>query len=216
LTVTARIPGGKYPDGLAYAPEVNKLYVSDETGKTDTVIDTGTNKRIATIPLGGTVGNTQYDSVSKHIFVNVQGANELAEIDPQNDIVVQKISVPAAKGNHGLLIEPALRLAFIACEGNDKLLVMNLRSKQVVAQFDVGKDPDVLAFDKNLGLLYVASEAGTVSVFKVTSQRVSKLGDQQIGANAHTVAVDPATHEVYFPLKEAGGRPVLRVMQPSS
>lgn len=216
LKVTARIPAATYPDGLAYAPKVHKLYVSDETGKTETIIDTRTNKRIATIPLGGTVGNTQYDSVSKHIFVNVQGTKELAEIDPHNDVVVQKIPIPGAEGNHGLLIEPALRLAFIACEGNDKLLVMDLRSKQVVAQFDVAKEPDVLAYDAELGLLYVAGEAGTVSVFKVTSQGVTKLGDQRIGVNAHTVAVDPATHEVYFPLKEADGRPVLRVMQPSS
>jgi len=32
--------------------------------------------------------------------------------------------------------------------------------------------------------------------------------------NAHVVAVDPATHRVYFPLANAGGRPVVRVMQP--
>ncbi|WP_019142705.1 YncE family protein [Noviherbaspirillum massiliense] len=215
LKVTARIPGGRYPDGLAYAPEGHKLYVSDETGKSETVIDTQTNKRIATIPLGGTVGNTQYDSVSKHIFANVQGTNELAEIDPQNDTVIQRLPVPGAEGNHGLLIEPELRLAFIACEGNDRLLVMDLRSKHVVAQFAVGKAPDVLAYDTNLGLLYVAGEAGTVSVFRVTRQGVIRLGDQQVGANAHTVAVDPATHEVFFPLKEVGGRPVLRVMRPS-
>jgi YVTN family beta-propeller protein len=40
LTVVATIPGGQYPDGLAYDPDLGKLYISDETGGTDTVIDT--------------------------------------------------------------------------------------------------------------------------------------------------------------------------------
>ncbi|TAM97865.1 MAG: hypothetical protein EPN40_07190, partial [Rhodanobacteraceae bacterium] len=54
--IVARTPGGDYPDGMAYAPAVRKLYVSDEHGGTDTVIDTTSNNRIATIPLGGEVG----------------------------------------------------------------------------------------------------------------------------------------------------------------
>jgi len=31
LTEVARMPGGTYPDGMAYAPRARKLYVSDET-----------------------------------------------------------------------------------------------------------------------------------------------------------------------------------------
>src|SRR5437868_5120097 len=36
LAVTTTIPGGVYPDGMAFDPEDAKLYVSDETGGTDT------------------------------------------------------------------------------------------------------------------------------------------------------------------------------------
>ena len=41
---------------------------------------------------------------------------------------------------------------------------------------------------------------------------VTELGRGFVGPNAHSVAVDPATHRVYFPLADVGGRPVLRVM----
>jgi len=213
--VLGRIPTGMHPDGLAYAPDMHKLYVSDEYGETETVIDVQSNKRVATIALGGSVGNTQYDPVSRHIFVNVQGTAELLEIDPAVDKVVQRIPVPGAKGNHGLLIEPALRRAFIACEDNDKLMVMDLGTKQVVSAFSVKGKPDVLAYDAGLGLLYLASESGLVYQFKVSKQGVTRLGEEMVGGNAHTVAVDPATHDVYLPLKEAGKPPVLRVMRPS-
>ncbi|HKU78569.1 MAG TPA: YncE family protein [Rhodanobacteraceae bacterium] len=214
--VVARMPGGDYPDGMAYAPGVHKLYVSDEHGGTDSVIDVVNNKRIATIPLGGEVGNTQYDPVSQHIFVNAQTRDQLVEIDPAIDKVVARIDLPGAKGNHGLYVDAPARLAFVACEGNDKLLVLDLASRETIASFDVAKDPDVLAFDNPLGWLYVAGESGQVSLFEVHGQKVSALGTARLGPNAHVVAVDPATHEAFFPLKPARGRPMLRITRPNT
>jgi YVTN family beta-propeller protein len=214
LQIIARMPGGVYPDGMAYAPGMHKLYVSDEHGDTDTVIDVNTNTRVATIPLGGEVGNTQYDPVSKHIFANVQTLNQLAEIDPMTDTVVAQIDLVGARGNHGLLIEPLQRRAFIACEGNDKLVVLDLQTKKVTASFDVGNAPDVLAFDPGLHRLYVAGESGVVSIFNVAAADISKIGEAFLGPNAHVVAVDPITHNAYFPLMNLGGRTVLRIMGP--
>ncbi|NPT58434.1 YncE family protein [Paraburkholderia elongata] len=214
LKITARMPGGSYPDGMAYAHDVHKLYVSDETGETETVIDVRSNTRIATIPLGGEVGNTQYDPVSRHIFVNVQSRRKLVEIDPANDRILAQINLPGARGNHGLLIDPQQRLAFIACEGNDKLLVLDMHTMHVTSSFDVGQDPDVLAFDPQLHLLYVAGEAGIVSMFKVKAGQVSKIGDGRVGPNAHIVAVDDSTHHAYFPLRNVQGQATLRIMAP--
>ena len=214
LRVSARAPGGVYPDGMAYAPEAHKLYVSDEHGDTETVIDVRTNARVATIPLGGDVGNTQYDPTSKHIFVNVQTRRQLVEIDPATDRIVSRTDLPGAAGNHGLLIEPQQRKAFIACEDNHRLLVLDLETRKVSASFDVGEDPDVLAYDPGLGYLYVAAESGVVAIFRATGGQVAKVAETLPGPNAHVVAVDPATHKTYFPLKSLGGRPVLRIMSP--
>lgn len=214
LKITARMPAGIYPDGMAYAPEAKKLYVSDEHGGTDTVIDVRANVRIATIPLGGEVGNTQYDPVSRHIFANVQTRKQLVEIDPANDRVIARIDLPDAEGNHGLYIDPATHLAFVACEDNNKLIVVNLTDRRVLFTFDVARDPDVLAFDRSLGWLYVAGESGEVSVFRVTGQTVSEVATGTLGPNAHVVAVDEATHRAYFPLKSLAGKPTLRITEP--
>ncbi|KVD96878.1 hypothetical protein WI90_34040 [Burkholderia ubonensis] len=212
--IVARMPGGHYPDGMAYAPDVRKLYVSDEYGKTETVIDVRSNRRVATIALDGEAGNSQYDPVSRHVFVNVQTRRQLVEIDPATDRVVGRFDLPGAKGNHGLLIDARDGLAFIACEGNDKLIVFDLHTKQVVRSFDVGADPDVLALDPGPGTLYVAGEAGTVSMFRVRRTDVAGIGEGRVGPNAHVVAVDATTHRAYFPLKRVDGRPVLRIFEP--
>jgi YVTN family beta-propeller protein len=214
LKIVARIPAGNYPDGMAYAPDAHKLYVSDEHGRTATVIDVRSNQRVATIGLGGEVGNIQYDPVSRHIFVNVQGTKELVEINPATDAMVTRTMLPGADGNHGLLIDPALQLAFIACEGNDQLIVVNLDTRKIVGRFNVGGGPDVLGYDAGSGVLLVASESGVVSRFQVNASGMRKVGDAKVGTNAHTLAVDPATHEVYFPVNETGKGPVLRVMRP--
>ncbi len=214
LEVVARMPGGTYPDGMAYVPELHKLYVSDETGETETVIDTRSNQHVTTIELYGEAGNTQYDPVTRHIFVNVQSRRQLVEIDPASDRVVARDNLPGAEGNHGLLLEPRQHLAIIACEDNNKLLVFDLRTRVVTATFDVGKEPDVLAYDPGLNLLYVAGEAGVGSLFRLESGSLAKLADGFVGPNAHVVAVDPATHRAYFPIKKLDGGPVLRIVEP--
>src|SRR5471032_2880367 len=70
----ATIPAGDV-DGLAYDPTTHRVFVSDESGGRETVIDARTHLAIGAIALGGEAGNTQYDGVSHHIFVGVQTKN---------------------------------------------------------------------------------------------------------------------------------------------
>ena len=215
LQVIARVPAGDYPDGVAYASKAKKIYVSDLHGKMDTVIDAKSNQVMATIPLGGGAGNTQYDSVSEHIFVTVHGQNELAEIDPNKDQVIGRYALPGCSGSHGLNIDSEHRLAFVACEENAKLAIFDLDAKKVTAINSVGADPDVLAFDKAFGRLYVSAESGVISIFDERDKSLMKIGEGFFAANAHSVAVDSRSHRVYFPLQNVGGKPVLRIALPT-
>ena len=82
--------------------------------------------------------------------------------------------------------------------------------------FSVGDTPDVLAFDSGSKRLYVSAESGTVAVAAESGRKLVKLGQAFVAPHAHTVAVDPATHLVYFPLESGkGGRPELRIMAPT-
>ena len=215
LSILARVPAGDYPDGVAYASKVNKIYVSDLHGKSDTVIDAKTNQRGSTIALGGGAGNSQYDSGADRIFVTVDGREELAEIDPNTDQVVARYPLTACKGSHGLLIDSEHRLAFAACEDNAKLVVFDLETKKATATLYVGADPDVLAFDVGLQRLYVSAESGVITIFDERDRGLQKVGEGLFAPNAHSVAVDPSTHRVYFPLQNINGKPVLRIAAPS-
>ncbi|HEX3226940.1 MAG TPA: YncE family protein [Gaiellaceae bacterium] len=213
--VLARAPAGEYPDGLAYDAAQRHVFISDESGGVETVI-TASGHRIATIKLGGEAGNVQFDPVTGHILADVQTRNDIAVIDPRANRIIRRVRVPNCVNDHGLLIDAARRLAFVTCDGNAKLLTLNLKTMSFTGTFTVGRSPDVLAFDPAKRRLYVSAESGVVSVFAETKTSARPLGISFLAREAHTVAVDPATHLVYFPLQSgSNGQPQLLIMRPT-
>lgn len=211
--VLARLDAGGFPDGLAFDPQSQRLFVSDESGKAVTVLDPVELKPIRRISIGGEAGNTQVDEASHLVYTNDQTDGDLVVIDPVKLLVLARIPL-GLKGNHGLCLDTARHLAFIANEDESVLLVLDLTTRKVTGRFHVGQDPDVLAFDPGTRRLFVASESGTLSIFHESGAGLIKEGDQVIGPNAHVVALDPATHLLYLPLKNLGGRPLLRILEP--
>ena len=209
--VLARVRGGRFPDGLAYAPGARRLFVSDEHGRQELVIDVLSSAGRRPIPLGGEAGNTQSDSSSGLIWVAVQTRNELAAIDPTKDSVVARVSVPGIERPHGLLIDAAHQIAYVAGEANARVGVLDLGTMRVVGTYPVGDEPDVLAMDSERRSLFVASESGAITAFDVRGDSLLPLPSYE-APHAHSVAVDPATHLLYVPLENLSGRPVLRIL----
>src|SRR6185312_3184499 len=173
--IVAKIPVGPGPDGLAYDPIEQKLFVSDEDGENDAVIDVRTEKQVGIISLGGQAGNTQYDPVSHLIFVDVQTLNQLVTIDPVTDKIIARYPLPGCNNDHSLNIDALQRLAFVACDGNATLLVVDMHTMKIISTQTVGDQPDVLSLDNSWHLLYVASEKGVISVFDEHSRVVRKV-----------------------------------------
>lgn len=203
-----------YPDGLAYAPKQNKVFVSDEHGGVDAVIDAGSNKLIANISLGGGAGNTVYDPASGHIMVAVHGVNQLVIIDPATDRILRRVPLAGLNNPHGIALDTTAHVAFIAGEENHALAMLDLDSMKMLGTYQVGEDPDVLAYDSGLKRLYVSAESGTVSVFQSDDKSLVLLGSFDM-PHAHTISVDSRTHLVYLPLENVDGHPLLRIMRPA-
>jgi DNA-binding beta-propeller fold protein YncE len=201
-------------DGLAYDPGTKRIYVSDESGGKDTVIDTKSNAVVARVDIGGEAGNTVYDRSSGHIFVAVQTKNDVAEIDPATNQVVRRHPVPGCAHGHGLVIDPDAKAAYVACQGNARLVRVDLRTGAGIGA-SIGIGPDVLALDESLHRLYVSSESGIVSIFDVTGGQFKKIAQGLYAPNAHVVGVDQRTHHVFFPLRDMNGHPILRIAAPA-
>jgi DNA-binding beta-propeller fold protein YncE len=211
----ARLPGGVFPDGIAYDPADQRIFVSDERGGALIVIVAAANQVIARIDAGGETGNVQYDGVSGKIYTPVQSKDELIVIDPRDLKVISRYRLIGAEHPHGLAIAPGGRVGYVACDGNDRLLTVELGSGKVLSDLPVAHDPDVLIIDPEAKRLYVASESGGLSAFDLSDVKAPRsLGDVTAGPNAHSVAVDPTTHQLYLPLAYFEGRAVMRILAP--
>ena len=214
-SVRSRVHAGEYPNGLAYDPGSDRVFVSNNRGIGVGIVDVKTARALPGIDVGGGAGNTQYDAGSGHVLATVHGHPYLAEIHPAASRVVSRIVLRDVSSCHGLFVASELRLAFAACRGDTPLLIaVDLRDRRQLVTLPLPAEIDVLAFDPGLRRLYAASETGTVVVFAVAAdQTVTQVGRGFVGPNAHSVAVDPSTHRVYFPIANLGGRPVLRIME---
>lgn len=219
LTELQRVVTGSSPDGVAWDPLDQIVAVSDQgNGAVSLIANAGTGAR-RQVPLGTETGNVVFDAARGRFWITVVNPtppDQLVEVDPVAGAVTARLDLGGCDGAHGLRLHPDGQSALVACENNATLARVALTGSHAVVTARVADAPDVLSIDPGLGWLYVASETDTLNVFDLNQPGLVSLGTQQPGAGAHTVAVDPATHRVFFPLVAgANGTPVLRVMRPT-
>jgi hypothetical protein len=213
MKVIKKIPTEAKPDGSAYAAPFHKLYVSDERGKAEAIVDVRTDNIVKTLHFDSEAGMPQYDPVTQKVYVNLQDKNVFAIIDPATDELVGRYPVERCEGNHGMTLDPEHHRAFLACEGNDLMTVFNLDTHQPIVFLPMAGGPDVIKFDPGLKRIYVACSSGAISVFQMDDpDHYRKLEDFPVQKKVHSLAVDPGTHRVYAPEQEADGKGVARMV----
>jgi YVTN family beta-propeller protein len=210
------------------------------------VIDVQTNRLVAEVPLGrdrlgDVIGHPQYDPLSHHLYVTVQPQvqqatptptstpttlalppGQMLTIDPVSLRVLARLTFSdthVCSDPHGLVIDSAQRVAFTACRVTHSLLLIDLRSMKLSGPTSLVLKPDILRLDLVLHRLYVPGAAG-VSIFDehaAASGLLKKLGNFVVSkGSSHTMEVDPTTHALYFPVQDAQGKPILRILQSPS
>jgi DNA-binding beta-propeller fold protein YncE len=219
LNEIGRVTTGSGPDGDGWDPVHQIVAVSDQhDGAVSLIGGAGSGARTQ-VPLGVETGNVVFDAKRGWFWASVVGANppdQLAAIDPVNATVVKRIDLPGCKGAHGLRLHPDGSSAFVACEDNNMVARVQLDGSPSLVTAATGSGPDVLSIDPSLGWLYIAAESGDLAVFDIGKPGLVSIDTEHVGDNAHSVAVDPASHKVFFPLMSGpSGSPVLRIMTPA-
>ena len=211
LSITQRAPAGRFPDGLAYDADHELLLVTNKLDGAITVHDPTTLALVRTVELGDETGNVAYDPTSQLGYATTLPPGELVSFRPDTGEVVERLALQGCEGAHGLMLDSAGQRAFVACEGNAKMLTVDLSTESVTAIFKVGDNPDVFAFDPANQRLMLAAESGEVEWFNTTPALPESLGRTHIDGGAHSVAVDPSTKQWFFPLADVDGHPALRI-----
>ena len=212
--VVGRAPTGEFPDGISYDERDDLVLVSNKNDGSESIFEGRSGRAVRTVQLGREVGNVAYDAGTGLAYAAVRPPDQLVGIEPATGSVTTRIRLDGCRGAHGVYVQRQTQQAFVACERNATVATVDLVQGKQVATDSVGKNPDVLAYDPGNGRLYVAAESGVVTVFSTDSGRLRKLGQGHLADTAHSVAVDPTTHLVYFPLEHDPTLPGIRVMRP--
>jgi DNA-binding beta-propeller fold protein YncE len=218
LTEVGRVATGKGPDGVAWDPVHGVVGVSDQAdGALSLIAGAGTGSRRQVV-LGSETGNVVFDPGRALFWVTVvaeSGPDLLASVDPVTAKIAARIPLPGCAGAHGLRIHPDGKSALVACEDNSKVARVDLDASHALSLAASGANPDVLAIDAKVGWLYIAAESGDLRIYDLTKPGLVTVGREHPGDGSHSVAVDPATHRVFFPLAIGPhGAPTLRIMRP--
>ena len=219
LVEVRRVTTGNGPDGVGWDPKDQIVATSDQSdGAISLIGGAGAGAR-KQLPLGTETGNVVYDAARAVFWITVVGPStpdRLVAIDPVAAKTMVSIPLPGCNGAHGLRIHPDGQSALVACENNDKLARVDLGGSNAISVASTGSGPDVLAIDPGIGWIYVSAESGDLTVFDLAKPGLVLVGHDHPGNDSHSVAADPATHRVFFPLlKGPSGTPVLRIMKPT-
>ncbi len=213
MKIIKKVPVENKPDGIAYAAAFHKIFVSDERAKAEVVIDVTTDEIVKTLKFDSETGMPQYDPVGKHVWVNLQDDNLIAEMDPASDTVLNKYPVGQCRGNHGMVLDPDHRRAFLSCEDNDLMTVFDLENHKPIVSLPMAAGADVIKFDSGLQRIYVACGSGAISTFRQDDPtHYRKLQDYPVEKRVHSIVVDQQNHRVYTPEEQEGGKPVARMV----
>ena len=200
-------------DAIAFNPKNHCVYVGHDDGPHLWVIDTRTEKIVATIDIPEGPEWVLWDASTDRIFQNIKSNDSLLVIDPARNTIRERWATAPAKSPHGLALNAKTHRLF--CAGtNGKLAVIDSMSGNVITSVNVAPGIDQIAFDPELKRVYCASRTGVISVVEETAQGAAPLGDVKTAPGAKTIAVDPKTHAVWVAYADKEKSYVLRLNVP--
>jgi DNA-binding beta-propeller fold protein YncE len=200
-----QVGSGPHPNGLAYDRKRRRLYsfnLGEPLGEncTASVVEVGSLRTVAELPLPGRPRWALYDSDRDVVYVNVQTPAAVVVIGCEG-VAIERISKVPRAGPHGLWLDSG-RL-FCAADGG-ALVVLDRDSDEVIASLPLPGVPDVVMHDSNLRRLYVAiGEPGLVCSFD--SGRLEQLETVVTEEGAHTTCWDPVGHCLHVFCPASGG-----------
>jgi YVTN family beta-propeller protein len=142
--VTATIPGGLVPFGVAVSPDGSKVYVTNSVSPTGTVsvIDTATNTVSATIPVGVFPEGVAVSPDGSKVYVANHGSinpGPVSVIDTATNTV--SAAVPVGFGSVGVAVKPDGSKVYVANQLAGTVSVIDTATNTVSATIPIGGQP---------------------------------------------------------------------------
>jgi DNA-binding beta-propeller fold protein YncE len=197
LREIARPKVGSRPDAIIYDPASDRVFTFNAGSSDTTALSAEDGKVAGTVKLGGRPEFAVADGKGM-VYVNIEDKNEVVAFDAKELNVKNRWPLAPGKTPTGLSMDRANRRLFATCR-NEKMVILDADSGQVVATPTIGKGTDASAFDPEKRLAFSSNNDGTVTVVEEQSaDKYRVLGSVPTQAGSKTMALDPKTHTLYL------------------
>jgi YVTN family beta-propeller protein len=199
-TVTATLPVGTIPNGVAINQDGSKVYVTstgndEDPGRRFSIIYTDTYEVVPKLvgegygykPLGIAITPDETLYIASSVTEKVYAINQTALKTTPISVGIRPL---------GLAITLDGKWVYVANQGSGTVSVINTTTNNVTITVPVGSEPYEVAVDPNGECVYVTNEgSGTVSVINTTTNNVTAT--VPVGIHPTGVVVTPDSKKVY-------------------
>jgi YVTN family beta-propeller protein len=121
-TISATIPTGASPSGVALNPTETLLYVANYDDNTVSVIDLATNSVLATVGVGTNPNSIAFNLTGNLAYVTNNGDGSVSIIDVATSTNIGSLAVGSEP--LGVLVLPSGDVAYVANQGGDSISVL--------------------------------------------------------------------------------------------
>jgi YVTN family beta-propeller protein len=208
LAMVTTIPAGTGPDSILFEPVTKTVWAFNGRSKDATVIDTATQKVVATVALGGKPETPVADGKG-FIYDNIEDKSEIVKIDVKTRAVVA--TWPAGcEGPSGLAMDREGGKLFTVCD--KKMSVLDAKTGKVLATPAIGDGPDAAGYSAKHKLAFASCGEGVLSVVDAISLKTVQT--LETAKRARTMAYDPDSDRVYTVTAEFGTAPAATAENP--
>ncbi len=198
--VTATLPMGPYPAGVAINPVTNRIYVVNEcTSSNDcskgtvTVIDGATNNLLTTVAVGTFPTAVAVNSVTNQIYVVNQSGNTVTVIDG-----VTNNTTPVAVGNlpRAVAVNSVTNQIYVANEDDNTVTVID-GVTNLTTTVSVGYSPTAIAVNSVTNQIYVLTGNFPGEVTVIDAANNNNTTTVTVGYVPYGIAVNSVTNKIY-------------------
>ncbi|TSJ41026.1 YncE family protein [Mucilaginibacter corticis] len=193
---------GKGPDGIIYDPFSKKIFAFEGDSNAAVVVDPQSLTQAGTVDLGGAPEFAVSDGKGM-IYNNLEDKSKLAVIDTKALKMVKSFPLNPCGGPTGIAIDISGQRLFTVCRENKGMSVIDIASGKVVQTLPIGSGVDAVVYDAVNKLIIASNGDGTANVFRLNGpDAYTALQTITTQYHAKTMALDAATHKIYFPVSD--------------
>ncbi len=185
-----QIAGQNAVQGVAYAPELNRVYAALGTGGLCNVFNGDSYKIVKTLNFKDDADNVRYDAARGRVYV-AHAEKSLAVVDAKTNGV--KADVPLPADGEAFVLEAGRPRLYIDCPDASEVAVIDTDKNEVTAHYPVkmGAEFPAIALDEAAHRLYVGCRKGPMVV----------VMDTETGKELSNAAIPGEIDDLHFDAK---------------